>query len=226
MDEKSKYQKLTKEANALQEEYKTRKFSYDPEADAGYKEYARLVREDGKRAMEDTIGKASALTGGYGNSWAASAGQQVFGDFVRQAAEAQPAFRQQARQEFDAENQDILNRLGIINNQRAAMYADPTEEQKAYALRVYKQHGEDALNKYIDSLSGVDTDAIMAAVDDFESSFKVQEGKIVGKDVKNKTVSMDPDDWVKYMADPTNGYDMTEEQAEAFVERILKTYEE
>ena len=138
MNENEKYKKLTEEADALQGEYAKRKFSYDPEADAGYKEYARLAREDGKRAMEDTIGKASALTGGYGNSYAVGAGSAAYGNYIKQAADASLAFRQQARDDFDAEGQDILNRLGIINNQRAAMYTPATQEQIAYAKEIFK----------------------------------------------------------------------------------------
>ena len=236
MNEETKYKKLTDEADALQNEYASRKFSYDPEADAGYKEYARLVREEGKKAMEDTVGKASALTGGYANSFAASAGAQAYGDYVKRAADAKLTFREQARSEFDAENQDILNRLGIINNQRAAMYADPSADQIAYAKELYKTGGEAALDNYTASLTGVDVSAILSAIEEdertFRNQFKLTEdgGKNFGgantldnnaeftmTDAKGNITTKSTKEWVKYLSDPNNGYGMSEKQAKDFI---------
>lgn len=236
MNENEKYKKLTEEADALQSEYAARKFSYDPEADAGYKEYARLVREDGKKAMEDTIGRASALTGGYGNSYAAGVGAAAYGDYMKQAADASVAFRQQARDEFDAENADILNRLAILNNQRSGVLAPVTQEQIAYAKEIFKNGGETALDNYTASLGSVNVDDIYAAIDADELAFKnqfkmtAQGGKNFGGDdtVNNnaeftmtdkngKTTTKTAKEWVKYLSDPANGYGMTKEQAKQFI---------
>lgn len=234
MNEETKYKKLTDEADALQNEYASRKFSYDPEADAGYKEYARLVREEGKKAMEDTVGKASALTGGYANSFAASAGAQAYGDYVKRAADAKLTFREQARSEFDAENQDILNRLGIINNQRAAMYADPSEDQIAYAKELYKTGGEAALDNYTASLTGVDVSAILSAIEEDELNFKKSFKMVDGSGGKNwggdDTVNYNAEftmtnekgeettktakEWIKYLVENEG---MTKEQAKDFI---------
>ena len=53
-------------------------FSYDPNEDTLYRRYAEQYQKNAKKAMEDTLGKAATLTGGYGNSYAASAGQQSY----------------------------------------------------------------------------------------------------------------------------------------------------
>ena len=45
-------------------------FSYDLNGDALYQRYKDRYTQQGKLAMEDTMGKAAALTGGYGNSYA------------------------------------------------------------------------------------------------------------------------------------------------------------
>ena len=234
MNENEKYKKLTEEADALQGEYAARKFSYDPDADAGYKEYARLMRENGKRAMEDTIGKASALTGGYGNSYAVGAGMGAYGNYMKQAADASLAFRQQARDDFDAEGQDILNRLGIINNQRSAMFTPASQEQIAYAKEIFKKGGETALDNYTASLSGVNVDDIYAAIDkdelDFKNRFEMTDkgGKNWGGDdtVNNnaeftmtdkngKTTTKTAKEWVKYLVE--NGDFKTEKAAKEFI---------
>lgn len=174
-EEQLKYETLTAEAEKLQNEYASRKFSYNPDADKGYQDYVRLMRENGKAAMEDTVGKVSALTGGYGNSWAVSAGQQAYNQYAKQAAEAQATYRQLARSEFDAENQDILNRLSMINTQKAGVYQDPTKEQIDYAIKVFGEGGDDAVNAYTAQLQGVDTSAIYAAIDANESKKKQDE---------------------------------------------------
>ena len=54
------------------------KFSYDLNGDALYQQYKDQYTNLGRLAMADTIGQASAMTGGYGNSYAATAGNQAF----------------------------------------------------------------------------------------------------------------------------------------------------
>ena len=122
--EKKKIETIEEEIDTLESKYGGRTFSYDPTTDKGYKAYLKLMQDNGKKAMEDTVGKAAALTGGYGNSYAATAGQQVYNDFMKQGVEAQASFRQLARDEFDAENQDILNRLGMLKQQKSDIWED------------------------------------------------------------------------------------------------------
>ena len=55
-----------------------KKFTYDLNGDALYQQYKDKFIRQGKLAMGDAIGQASAMTGGYGNSWAQSVGQQAF----------------------------------------------------------------------------------------------------------------------------------------------------
>ena len=58
-----------------QDAYVTSKeFSYDPNNDPLYQQYKQSYLNAGKKAMEDTVGNASALTGGYANSYAVTAG--------------------------------------------------------------------------------------------------------------------------------------------------------
>lgn len=55
------------------------KFSYDLNGDALYQQYKDSYLEQGRLAMQDTMGQAAALTGGYGNSYAQTVGQQAYG---------------------------------------------------------------------------------------------------------------------------------------------------
>ncbi len=47
-----------------------------------FDQYADYYKRQGKLAMEDTIGRAAALTGGYGNSYAEVAGNQVYDSHI------------------------------------------------------------------------------------------------------------------------------------------------
>ena len=53
-------------------------FSYDLNGDALYNQYKDQYVTQGKMAMMDTMGQAAAMTGGYGNSYAQTVGQQVY----------------------------------------------------------------------------------------------------------------------------------------------------
>ena len=53
-------------------------FQYDPLGDPLYRNYRTQMITEGSRAMRDTAGEASALTGGYGSTYAQSLGQQQY----------------------------------------------------------------------------------------------------------------------------------------------------
>lgn len=217
---KKKIERLNEGIGALEGKYATRTFSYDPEADKGYQDYVAMMQQNGKKAMQDTVGKASALTGGFANSYAVNAGQRAYNDFVKQAADAQPSFRQMARDAYDAETQDILGRLNMMKQQKSDIWDDaalragfgdysgyvedlglystpeeaqkalsglsePTEAQIAYAKEAYENGGETAMEEYVDSLVGVNTDALYTAVEgdeDFQNSKEALKRRFVVTD--------------------------------------------
>ena len=60
---------LQQQLAALYDQISSRKpYAYAPEQDADYQRYARLYQRQGQAAMEDTMGQAAALSGGYGSS--------------------------------------------------------------------------------------------------------------------------------------------------------------
>lgn len=84
------------------------KFSYDMNADALYQQYRQQYQQMGKAAMQDTMGQAAALTGGYGNSYAATAGNQAYQNYLQLLNEKVPQFAQMAFDQYQAEG-DALN---------------------------------------------------------------------------------------------------------------------
>ena len=97
-------------------------FSYDPEEDEAYRRYAKLYAAQGAAAMEDTMGQASSLTGGYGSSYAQAVGQQAYDRYLGELAALVPELRQAALAEYRQEGQALTDRYNILNQQEKAGY--------------------------------------------------------------------------------------------------------
>ena len=86
-------------------------FKYDMNADALYRQYADRFMKQGKTAMRDTIGQASAMTGGYGNSYAQSAGQQAYNSHLEEMNDMIPDLYNLALQKYQAEGERLRSDL-------------------------------------------------------------------------------------------------------------------
>ena len=98
-------------------------FQYDVNTDPLYLQLRDQWMRDGKMAMEDTMGQAAQLTGGYGNSYAQTAGQQVYNGYLRELNEMVPQLKEAARADFDAENAYLMQQLGLLMDQDRQDYS-------------------------------------------------------------------------------------------------------
>lgn len=98
-------------------------FDYDPEEDEAYRRYAKLYAAKGAAAMEDTLGKAASLTGGYGSSYAQSAGQQVYNGYLQELAALVPELRQAALAEYRQEGQALADQYSMLSQREKNDYA-------------------------------------------------------------------------------------------------------
>lgn len=97
--------------NNWMKEYENRPdFSYDFNGDAIYQQYKDKFIQQGKMAMEDTMGIASALTGGYGNSYAATVGNQAYQSYLQQLNDVIPELAQMAFNKQQFEEQMAFNK--------------------------------------------------------------------------------------------------------------------
>ena len=103
----------------LLEEYNSRdkNFSYDINKDALYQQYADLYAKQGKLAMEDAMGQAAALTGGYGNSYAQTVGQQNYQQYMNMMNQMGLELEQTAYNRWQQEGQDLLTQIGMHQNE-------------------------------------------------------------------------------------------------------------
>ena len=99
------------------------KFQYDLNGDALYQQYKDRYIQQGKQAMMDTMGQASALTGGYGNSYAQQAGQQAYQGYLQGLNDKVPELYQMAMERYNQEGTDLLNKYGLMSDQYAKEYS-------------------------------------------------------------------------------------------------------
>ena len=90
------------------------KFSYDLNGDALYQQYKDQYVQQGKLAMMDTMGQAQAMTGGYGNSYAQSVGQQAYQGYLQQLNEVVPELYGMALDQYNQEGQDMYNQAELM----------------------------------------------------------------------------------------------------------------
>lgn len=57
-------------------------FTFDLEGNGLYRQYRDQYMKQGRSAMEDTLGRTSALTGGYASSYAQNLGQQAYNAYL------------------------------------------------------------------------------------------------------------------------------------------------
>lgn len=91
------------------------KFSYDAKSDPRY----ALAEEYAQRAMENQMAESAILSGGYGNSYAAAAGQQVYSDYMDEAVNN---MEDRAYAKWSAERDNKYNLLGTLQGLEEQAY--------------------------------------------------------------------------------------------------------
>lgn len=118
----------TKEMASAYQKFKNRgPFEYDMNNDALYNQYAKQYKALGNQAMQDTMGQAAQLSGGYGNSYATSAGQQAYNSYLQQLNDIVPQLYSQAYDKYNQEGQDILNTYNLAQQ----MYGNDWEKYQS-----------------------------------------------------------------------------------------------
>lgn len=93
-------------------------FSYDVNSDALYQQYADQYTRMGDLAMQDTMGQAAALTGGYGSSYATTAGAQAYQSYLQQLNDKVPELAQMAEARHNQGLQNLYNQYGMYTDDR------------------------------------------------------------------------------------------------------------
>lgn len=98
------------------------KFNYNINGDALYQSYKDKFVRQGQLAMQDTMGQAAALTGGYGSTYGQNAGQQAYNAYLQNLGDVVPELYEIARSRYDQEGADLLNMYGILGDNEEQDY--------------------------------------------------------------------------------------------------------
>ena len=97
-------------------------FTYDPGSDPMYQKLKDESTYLGKRAMNDAMGAASALSGGYANSFAQTAGEHAYQDYMAQLTNGMDEMYQLALSAYDAETGRMESELKALTDAESKAY--------------------------------------------------------------------------------------------------------
>lgn len=107
-------------------------FKYEFNGDELFKNYADLYTQYGKQAMLDTMGQATGLTGGYGNSYAQNVGQQAYQQYLLPLYDKGMDLRNTAYQSYRDELGDLQNYYNMLQAAENADYGRYQDAMNAW----------------------------------------------------------------------------------------------
>lgn len=127
------------------------KFEYDVNADPLYQQYKDNYIQQGKLAMRDSMGKAAALTGGYGSTYGQAVGQQTYDAYLKDLAAVIPELYGVAYDQYQDEGDNLMKLYGIVGDQRDTEYGRYRDQMKDWeSERDYQTQAEkEAYNRRI-----------------------------------------------------------------------------
>lgn len=146
----------TDEVEAMMNKIMNREeFVYDADSDQLFQQALASAMNSGKTAMQDTIGQASALTGGYGSTYATSAGNQAYNAFIEDAYDNLPEYYQMALQAYQMEGEEMYRQLGMFSDADAREWGKTMDAYNAtsqYRNQAYNEaytlHQDSITNAY------------------------------------------------------------------------------
>ena len=147
------------EINGLLSDLLGMDFSYDPENDLAYK----LIRDENRKAarlaMEDTLGKATAMTGGYSNTYAQGAAQQAYAGELSKAADYIPELYEAAYGRFSDDRDSLSDSIKLLSDLSSEEFDKYTALMKQYfsegemLFDNYHWESEEEFDRFLDYAS-------------------------------------------------------------------------
>ena len=122
-------------------------FRYSLNGDALYRQLRDQAQKNGQLAMADTMGQAAAMTGGYGNSYAQSAGQQAYARQLENLSDRIPELYTLALEQYRQQTQGLYDRYDLLSGAEDRDYSRYRD-----ALNAWQQEADALQQSYRDSL--------------------------------------------------------------------------
>lgn len=104
-------------------------FTYDYTTDPLYQQYQKEYTRLGQRAMDDTIAKVSARTGGLASSYAGSAASQAYNNYMAALSNKIPELEQYAYGKYNDEGNTMLNQINLLRGLDSDAYGRYSSER-------------------------------------------------------------------------------------------------
>lgn len=207
----------TDQINSLMDSINNRaSFAYDPDTDPLFQQYLASSMESGKTAMQDSMAQASALTGGYGSTYAQGVGNAAYNNFVQDAYNNLPEYYQTALDAYNSETNNLYNKLNMYNVADATEYgrlADAYQNNYAMANDMYgKEYSNywDTLN-YNTSLDQYNADLAYKYANlaqdnaqfNAKMAYQAQQDQIAQQNYENELLYKAQQDAIAQNAEPT-----------------------
>ncbi|MBR3017090.1 MAG: hypothetical protein IKH57_08440 [Clostridia bacterium] len=131
-------------------------FSYNAGRDPLFQQYRDQYIRNGLHAMQDSAGISAALTGGYGNSWASTAGYQAYAEYLNALNDKLPELEKRAQERYSMEEQSLNDRMNLLMNlddREYGWYRDSMSDWQYNAKQALEQKKFNLeVQRYLDSL--------------------------------------------------------------------------
>lgn len=107
-------------------------FTYDMNADPMYQQLKDRTIQQGQMAMEDAMGQAAGLTGGYANTFAQKVGQQTYNQQLQTLADKVPELYQLAMSKHQMEGDQMAAQYAMLMDKENQDYARHQDAQNAW----------------------------------------------------------------------------------------------
>ena len=126
-------ERLAETENAL---FNAPEFKYNVKKDPLYSQYKETYTREGERAMRDTVGNASALTGGYANSYAQTVGNAAYNEHLNKLNDVIPELYSAAYSRYSDDLDRLESKLGYLSDKNSEEYSRYLDSYKAYSDEV------------------------------------------------------------------------------------------
>ena len=139
-------------------------FKYDMNSDPTYQQYKDAYMKNGQQAMMNTMGQAAGLTGGYGNTYAQTAGQQAYNAELGNLNDVVPELYQLAYGKYTDEGDQMTQNLGVLQGMDESEYGryrdsvDDWQSDLNYLYNKSNNMSEDEYNRYLNDRSAWEAD--------------------------------------------------------------------
>lgn len=145
LSQQFRYDKQRQYDRALGDITNRKAFQYDLSNDMLFQQAKEQYQAMGKTAMQDTMGQASAMTGGYGNSYATTASNQAYQAHLTELNNSISDYYAMALGAYNNETDRLNGVFGALSTDRAAKQGEWSSNWDVYN-KLYGLYSNDVNN--------------------------------------------------------------------------------